>query len=292
MSGEVRVGCSSWTSEAWSGRLYPLGLPPVERLAYYARFFDTVEVDATYYAIPARSMVRGWARRTPESFRFALKLPRELMERDHPLDEGKVESFLGAAAELGPKLAGVVAQFPPSFRPPKSGEGGAVEQLTRLVDRLGSKVPLSVELRDGGWFQEARAKELYALLGDRGVALAWSALTFLDVPPVQTTNRIYLRFIGDHTTISESELGETRVDRSETARRWATAVRERLDEIHDALVFFNNHFEGYAPESANRFLGLLGRPPIAGLSTSAGSHAAGQPDLRGGLAAWSDDSRG
>ncbi|MCI4328360.1 MAG: DUF72 domain-containing protein, partial [Thermoplasmata archaeon] len=101
--------------------MYPLGLPPVERLAYYAKFFDTVEVDATFYAIPARSMVRGWARRTPESFRFALKLPRELLERDHPLDEAKVESFLGAAAELGPKLSGVVAQFPPSFRPPKSG---------------------------------------------------------------------------------------------------------------------------------------------------------------------------
>jgi uncharacterized protein YecE (DUF72 family) len=225
-----------------------------------------VEVDATFYAIPARSMVRGWARRTPESFRFALKLPRELLERDHPLDEQKVEAFLSAASELGPKLSGVVAQFPPSFRPPKSGEGGALEQLTHLVDRLASKVPLSVELRDRGWFEGTRAAEVYKLFGDRRVALAWSALTFLDVPAVRTTDRIYLRFIGDHTTISESELGETRVDRSETTRRWARAVLEGTDEIRDALVFFNNHFEGYAPASANRFLGLLGRPLIRGLS--------------------------
>jgi uncharacterized protein YecE (DUF72 family) len=259
MSGEVRVGCSSWTSEAWSGRLYPKGLPPGQRLPYYARYYDVVEVDATYYAIPARSMVRGWAQRTPESFRFALKLPKELMERDHPLNEEKVEAFLAAAAELGPKLVGVVAQFPPSFRPPKTGDGGAVEQLQRLVERLAPALPLSVELRDRGWYEGPRSDRLAALLREHQVALAWSALTFLDVPPLLTTDRIYLRFIGDHTTIGESELGEMRVDRAETVRKWANAVRERLDEIHDALVFFNNHFEGYAPESANRFLGLLGR---------------------------------
>jgi uncharacterized protein YecE (DUF72 family) len=237
----------------------------VQRLAVYARYFDCVEVDATYYAIPARSMVRGWAHRTPESFRFALKLPRELLERDHPLDEAKVSAFLGAAAELGSKLSGVVAQFPPSFRPPKTGDGGAVEELTRLVDRLAPHLPLAVELRDKGWFAGSRAEWLYAYLRERRVALAWSALTFLDVPAVLTADRIYLRFIGDHTTISETDLGETRVDRSETTRRWANAVKERLDEIHDALVFFNNHFEGYAPASANRFLELLGRPPIPGL---------------------------
>ncbi|MCI4325599.1 MAG: DUF72 domain-containing protein [Thermoplasmata archaeon] len=272
MTGTVRVGCSSWTSEAWNGRLYPAGLPPVQRLPYYARFYDVVEVDATYYAIPARSMVRGWAQRTPESFRFALKLPKELMERDHPLDEEKVGAFLSAAAELGPKLVGVVAQFPPSFRPPKTGDAGSVEQLGRLVERLASSLPLSVELRDRGWYEGQRLEQLRRMLGDHKVALAWSALTFLDVPPVVTTDRIYLRFIGDHTTISETELGELRVDRSDTARRWATAVRERLDEIHDALVFFNNHFEGYAPESANRFLGLLGRSaPLTGVGSPAKS---------------------
>jgi uncharacterized protein YecE (DUF72 family) len=265
MPGEVLVGCSSWTSEAWNGRLYPPGLPPVQRLPHYARSFGCVEVDATYYAIPARSMVRGWARRTPETFRFTLKLSRELLERDHPLDEAKVVAFLGAASELGPKLCSVVAQFPPSFRPPRAGDGGAVEELTRLVDRLAPELPFAVELRDKGWYEGSRAEWLYGYLRERGAALAWSALTFLDVPPVLTADRIYLRFIGDHTTISEHELGETRVDRTETTRRWANAVRERLDEVQVALVFFNNHYEGYAPASANRFLELLGRPTIPGI---------------------------
>ncbi|MCI4327159.1 MAG: DUF72 domain-containing protein [Thermoplasmata archaeon] len=260
MVGEVRVGCSSWTSEAWNGRLYPAGLAPTERLPYYARFFDCVEVDATYYAIPARSMVRGWARRTPEPFRFALKLSKELLERDHPLDDSKADAFLAAAAELGPKLAGVVAQFPPSFRPPRSGDGGTAEQLSELVGRLGPTIPLSVELRDAGWFAAPRREWLVSLLQEHRTGLAWSYLTFLEVPPLLTTDRIYLRFIGDHTSIPEDRLGETRIDRTAETRKWANAVRERLDEVQSALVFFNNHFAGYAPESANAFLGMLGLP--------------------------------
>jgi len=238
----------------------------VQRLPYYARFFDCVEVDATYYAIPARSMVRGWARRTPESFRFAIKVSRELLERDHPLDEAKADAFLAAAAEFGPKLAGVVAQFPPSFRPPGEGDGGAVAQLRTLVERLGPKMPLAVELRDKAWFRGPRAEWLFDFLRENRTALAWSYLTFLDVPRVVTADRIYLRFIGDHTTITESELGETRVDRSAETRSWANAVRERLDEVQSALVFFNNHFAGYAPASANSFLEMLGRTPSAGVS--------------------------
>lgn len=266
MAGALHVGCSSWTSEAWNGRLYPPGLPPGQRLPYYARFFDCVEVDATYYAIPARSMVRGWAHRTPESFRFALKLPRELLERDHPLDEGKADTFVAAARELGPKLAGVVAQFPPSFRPPKEGEGGGAAQLVHLLEALAPRLPMAVELRDKGWFSGGRAEWLYDRLRAHGTALAWSYLTYLDVPPEVTSDRIYLRFIGDHTTIPEHELGETRVDRTAETRRWAAAVRERLDEVESALVFFNNHFAGYAPASANSFLAMLGRPTIPGTS--------------------------
>jgi len=275
VSGELRVGCSSWTSDAWNGRLYPPGLPPGQRLPYYARFFDTVEVDATYYAIPARAMVRGWAHRTPDSFQFALKLSRELMEQGKPLDEGKVEAFLAAAAELGPKLSGVVAQFPPSFRPPREGNEGAAGQLERLLTRLAPHVPLAVELRDKGWFQADRASWLAARFSEHRTALAWSSLTFLEVPDLLTTDRIYLRFIGDHTTIPESSLGETRVDRTAELQKWADSVQRRLDEVDRALVFFNNHFMGYAPASADSFLRLMGRPGVPNLGGPSGE--AGQP---------------
>jgi uncharacterized protein YecE (DUF72 family) len=257
---DVRVGCSSWTSEAWTGKLYPSGLPPGQRLAVYARYYDCVEVDATYYAIPARAMVRGWAQRTPDAFRFGVKLSKDLLGRGQPIDEGKAAAFLAAIAELGGKLSGVVAQFPPSFRPPRSGDGGAADQLARLVERFAPEVPLAVELRDAGWYVGERGTWLERLLRENRTSLAWSALTFLEVPPILTSDRIYLRFIGDHTTIPEDRLGVVRVDRSRELAKWASSVRERLEDVETALAFFNNHFAGYAPASANAFLELLGRP--------------------------------
>jgi uncharacterized protein YecE (DUF72 family) len=240
--------------------MYPSGLPPGQRLAVYARYYDCVEVDATYYAIPARAMVRGWAQRTPDAFRFGVKLSKDLLGRGQPIDEGKAAAFLAAIAELGGKLSGVVAQFPPSFRPPRSGDGGAADQLARLVERFAPEVPLAVELRDAGWYVGARGTWLERLLRENRTSLAWSALTFLEVPPILTSDRIYLRFIGDHTTIPEDRLGVVRVDRSRELAKWASSVRERLEDVETALAFFNNHFAGYAPASANAFLELLGRP--------------------------------
>ncbi|MGI0052640.1 MAG: DUF72 domain-containing protein, partial [Thermoplasmata archaeon] len=81
---EIRVGCSSWTSPSWNGRFYPAGTRDGDRLAFYARYFDSVEVDSTYYAAPNPFVVRGWARKTPEAFRFALKVPRDLLDPRSP----------------------------------------------------------------------------------------------------------------------------------------------------------------------------------------------------------------
>src|SRR3712207_8983055 len=56
----------------------------------YARAFDTVEVDSTFYAIPTDSAVDGWRRRAPEGFTFALKLPREITH-EHALQGSRAE---------------------------------------------------------------------------------------------------------------------------------------------------------------------------------------------------------
>src|SRR5262245_35465402 len=68
MATPVRVGTCSWADEALSKHFYPPKLPARERLAWYADHFDTVEVDSTYYRLPAESMVEGWAARTPPGF--------------------------------------------------------------------------------------------------------------------------------------------------------------------------------------------------------------------------------
>ena len=257
MTGALRIGCSSWTSEAWAGRVYPIGLPPAERLAVYARAFDTVEVDASYYRDPGPTLVRRWARVTPPGFVFALKFPRELLDPKRAVDRERTATFVENALALGPKLGPILLQFPPWVRP-----GRAEPFLRELLAALPAGPRYAVELRDAGWFRDGTVEALGRTLGEAGVALAWSYLTYLDVPPLRTTDYVYLRFIGDHTSVPAPTHGELRVDRAEPTRRWAARVREVRDAVTAIFAFFNNHYAGFAPESANQFRQELGLPPV------------------------------
>ncbi len=257
MTGPVRVGCCSWTSEAWWGRVYPRSLADGDRLRTYARLYDTVEVDSTYYRAPSRAVVEGWRRKTPEGFRFALKFPRDLLDPKAPLESELVAEFLASARLLGPKLGPVLLQFPPWVRP-----GRASEFLTELLRTLDPSIRYAVELRDRGWYEGTTWTRLERELRDRRVALAWSYLTYLDVPAEVTSDFVYLRFIGDHDTVPAEEHGEVRVDRSAETARWAGRLLEREGTLEASFVFFNNHYAGFAPESVNEFRTALGLVPV------------------------------
>ena len=257
MTARTWVGCSSWTSEAWWGKVYPVGLPSGERLAVYARSFDAVEVDASYYRDPGAFLVRRWARATPDGFRFTMKFPRELLDPKRPPDREAIAAFESHARELGPKLGAIVAQFPPWATP-----GRAERFLADLLDCLDPGIRYAVELRDARWFEAERLAGLRRRLEEHHVALTWSFLTYVDVPPELTTDFVYLRFIGDHTSVPAEQHGELRLDRAATTRLWAERLRAVQDRVENAFAFFNNHFAGFAPASVNLFRQELGLVPV------------------------------
>jgi uncharacterized protein YecE (DUF72 family) len=257
MTARPWIGCSSWTSEAWWGKVYPVGLPPGERLAVYARSFDAVEVDASYYRDPGPFLVRRWAKATPDAFRFTMKFPRDLLDPKRPPDREAIAAFESHARELGPKLGAIVAQFPPWATP-----GRAAGFLDELLDALDPGICYAVELRDARWFDAAHFPSLRRALEAHHVALVWSYLTYLDVPPERTGDVLYLRFIGDHTTVPAEQHGELRVDRAEPTRLWAERWKAAQDRVENAFAFFNNHFAGFAPASVNLFREELGLPPV------------------------------
>jgi len=253
MPGRLRTGCSSWTSEAWWGSVYPTDLPAGERLSVYARSFDTVEVDSSYYRDPGSSLVRRWARATPPGFVFTMKFPRDLLDPKKGPEREAIAAFEGHARELGPKLGALLLQFPPWAKPSRAGAF-----LQELLPILDPSLRYAVELRDSGWFQGETAAALYRQLRDLGISLAWSYLTYVDVPPDRTSDWVYLRFIGDHDTIPEEEHGSIVMDRSGPMRLWAGRIREAAPQLRNGFAFFNNHFAGYAPESAEEFRSMLG----------------------------------
>ena len=76
LKGTIRVGCSGWSYKDWMGGFYPKGTKAGDYLEHYAKHFDTVEVDGSYYRAPSPSDCKRWARVTPEGFTFALKFPK------------------------------------------------------------------------------------------------------------------------------------------------------------------------------------------------------------------------
>lgn len=257
MEARLRIGCSSWTSPAWWGRVYPPGIAEGERLGCYAGMYDTVEVDSTYYGGLSAALARRWAKVTPPDFVFSLKIPRDLFDPRTPPDPGRLEGFTGPAALLGPKEGPLLVQFPPGFRP-----GRGERFLASLLGALPPGPRYAVELRHADWFRGETWARLERSLRDRGMALAWSYLTYVAVPRVRTADFVYLRFIGDHTTIPESEHGETRVDRSPILREYVPALLEARTSVREIFVYFNNHFAGFAPASVNLFRAIMHLPPI------------------------------
>ena len=116
MSRRLRIGTQGWNYDAWVGPFYPSGTRAADYLGVYGRAFQTVEVDSTFYAIPAARTVRGWADRTPPEFTFALKLPQEITHENRLRDSADAAAlFFDRARELGPKLGPILMQLGPDF---------------------------------------------------------------------------------------------------------------------------------------------------------------------------------
>jgi uncharacterized protein YecE (DUF72 family) len=158
---------------------------------------------------------------------------------------------------LDEKHGAILLQFPPWFRP-----GKAQAFLESLLSTLEPGPRYAVEVRDAGWFRGEPHDWLLRTLTDRRIALAWSYLTYVDVPPERTSDFVYLRFIGDHDTIPAETHGEVRVDRSPVTALWAARLKDIHDTAQMAFVFFNNHYAGFAPASVNEFRAAMGLPPV------------------------------
>lgn len=237
-----------WSYNDWIGPFYPRGTQQRDFLSLYSLVFDTVEVDSSFYSMPSYKMIEQWRRRTPENFKFTLKLPRNFTHEGrllvHPF---AVDEFENIALGLGEKLASVLVMLPPSSR-----FEHMFDQLVRLLDLLSGKIRYAVEFRHRSWFRS----EVYEMLSKRNISLAWSSNQYTDTPPELTSDFIYLRFIGDRKL---TKFDRVQRDRTVAMGEWLNRVNAAVEEADRvAYVFSNNHFAGFAPETINTFRLLAG----------------------------------
>lgn len=247
----IRIGTQGWNYDAWVGPFYPLGTRPADFLSVYARAFDTVEVDSTFYAVPPAKTLRGWAERTPPGFSFALKLPQEITHERRLRDAGDVAAlFFDRARELGDKLGPILIQLGPDFAPTE------LPALAQFLPALPRDLRFAVEFRQRGWIHEG----IIALLAEHGVALALTDARWiprkqmLQLASQPTADFLYVRWMGpDRSIVDYSRI---QVDRTHELELWAGVLAALPPTGRSVWGYVNNHFAGHSPESA-RALQLL-----------------------------------
>lgn len=246
----LRVGTSSWSHDSWKGTVYPPGSKSGEYLSHYAKRFDTVEIDATWYRIPSETLIRKWDRDTPEGFVFSAKVPSVITHEKRLVGcDGELKEFLRVMDLLGPKLGPLVFQFPYDFKPDQ------FDVLSTFLEGLPSGFRFALEVRHRGWLTE----KFYDLLRRHRVALVLLDLSWMPKLDLRTADWTYLRFIGDRKKIEAQTTTWDKliVDRSKEMAEWVPRVQKFLDDGVITWAYFNNHYAGHAPGSAALFLQFL-----------------------------------
>jgi uncharacterized protein YecE (DUF72 family) len=243
----IWIGGQGFSPRDWVGTFYPPGWPSKQFLPFYARVFDTVELNTTFYAIPSAATILAWRDRVPADFSFCAKMPR-VITHDKQLQgiEGELYTFLDRIALLGDKLGVVVIQFPASFS--RRHE----ERLRTFLPLLPAHMRFAVEFRNRSWDHP----EVFALLRESNIA--WCTTHWQDLPPVVevTADFAYFRLVGYHEEFSR--LDEVQRDRSTELEFWARAIEELGQRVSRIHVYINNHYEGHSPATLNRLKDLLG----------------------------------
>ncbi len=300
MGARILVGTCSWADKTLvdCGRFYPPRLKsPEERLRFYAEQFPLVEVDSTYYGLPAERNAGLWAERTPPDFTFDVKafrlttqhptppsaLPKDLREalpvplltkpnlypRDLPREvvDQVWQRFASALLPLDSagKLGVIVFQFPPWFLPGPESRDYLVEAQERLP-----QYRIAIEFRNGRWFSERNAQRTVGFLRERGLPLVCvdEPQGFTNsVPPLAeaTADIALVRFHGRNNA-TWAKRGISPAERfdwlyaEEELREWVPRVEHLARESREVHLLMNNCRDDKAVVGARQLQLLLHLP--------------------------------
>jgi uncharacterized protein YecE (DUF72 family) len=291
----IAVGTSSWADPGFVAEWYPPGLPARERLPWYARHFDAVEVNSTFYAVPAASTVERWVEQTPDTFTFDVKLHKLLSRHSAKLDSlppalrdgagttgrGRVvldarlqdalaDAVLEATEPLAAagKLASFLLQLSPGFAP----RCNELDELAPLIDRLAPH-PVAIELRRNSWVRGMRAEDTLKWMEDHGAAWVCVDVPAADhltiMPPLDAVTTPRLAYLRAHGRNADGYIrGRSVAERfawrysDEELGEIRARAQELASQAENVRIMFNNNRGSDAPVAAERFRELLS-PAVA-----------------------------
>jgi uncharacterized protein YecE (DUF72 family) len=235
----IRIGCSGWNYRDWRGAFYPDGLPARRWLEAYAEHFDTVEVNTTFYRLPARTAVARWVEGTPDGFGFAVKVSRYLTHIRRLRDVADGMARLGERIEPlveADRLLATLWQLPANFHRDD-------ERLAAALDEM-PPGRHAFEPRHPSWF----AEDVAEVLRERDVAFVVADDARADLPEAPVTaSWHYVRLHYGHRG-RRGNYGPSELD------AWARRIRALRGDV---LAYFNNDWEAFAPRNAEGVLSRL-----------------------------------
>ena len=290
----IAVGTSSWSDPGFVEHWYPKGLPAKDRLGFYAERFDAVELNSSFYAIPATSTVENWAKGTRDGFRFDVKLhkllshhsaqlkelPPDLRDEAETNERGRVQldpalldemvrrtaEAMEPLADAG-KLGAYLLQLTPAFDPREND----LDELAPVIDGL-APTPVAVEFRRRSWASPKRFEQVLDWLSAHDAVFVCVDTPPGDhvpiFPPIDAVTRDSLAYMRAHGRNTEGYLhGRSVAERfdddyskeelEEIAGR-AQALQNEAEQVH---VMFNNNARELAPKAARALRGILGQDP-------------------------------
>lgn len=260
---DFRLGTQSWNFRGWVGPFYPQGLSSSEMLDFYGRVFPTIEVDASFYGIPAEPILVRWSEQVPPGFEFAFKLPHTVTHVLRLADVAPVlERFVNRLQCLESARGPLLVQLPIDFAP--SPDARAV--FRAFVEQLPAGERWTVEFRHQAWLDD----ETWTLLDAHNVAITlvdgrWIRRErMLELVANPTASFHYVRWMGRGRSFAD--YSHPQRDCRDERVRWAEALQGAPEAVETVYGFFNNQFEGHAPFSVREMqeqLGLGAVDPIA-----------------------------
>lgn len=243
MAGQIRIGCSGWSYPHWRGRFYPEKMPAREHFDFYARHFDTVELNNSFYRQPPPERFVSWRGQAPPGFLFAVKGSRYVSHiRRLAVEQKSIDMVVEPALMLADKLGPILFQFQATFHLD-------LPRLERFVKMLPAGLRFTLEFRHDSWL----VPPVCELLQSRRIALC-----IPDHPKMPKSFEITSDFTYVRMHLPDRGLGYGR----KSLQPWAERMLEWCAAGVDVFLYFNNDMEGHAikdAETLKQLVAVLGR---------------------------------
>jgi len=233
MSWHYYIGTSGWHYDHWQERFYPKTLTKTKWLEFYASHFTTVELNNTFYRLPAETAFTTWYDSSSPNFTFAVKVSRFITHiKRLKNSQEAVENFITRAKILGDKLGPLLYQLPPNMHRND-------QVLESFVSILPQDMKHVFEFRHQSWLED----KVFEILHKHNISFCVFDMPDVSCPLVATADFAYIRFHGStglyFSCYSDEELAD-----------WAKRLTNLARNLKAIYIYFNNDAEAYAVRNA------------------------------------------